>query len=258
VGVRYVAVSALSHDGLVRGHNEDSLVIGPWTLCATTTLTPQTMYFPVGDPLVVAVADGLGGHPGGEEASTLAVCHLARIGSALTDADAIREGVLACNDVVNAEAECHPDRLARGTTGAGMVGTDEQVFAFNVGDSRVYLFDDAGLTRLSTDDSEPASPGERRSPIVTQSLGGTLTAKTIEPHITSRPLTDGSRFLVCSDGLTDAIAESEISAILDGHDGGRAVFELWRATIEAGAPDNVTIVLAEICGEDDPSSDVRL
>ena len=44
--MRYVAVSALSHDGLVRDHNEDSLVVGPWTLCALTTLTPQTIYLP--------------------------------------------------------------------------------------------------------------------------------------------------------------------------------------------------------------------
>lgn len=255
--VRYVAVSALSHDGLVRGHNEDSLVVGPWTLCAATTLSPQTVYFPVGDPVVVAVADGLGGHPGGEEASSLAVSHLARIGTELTDEDAIREGLLACNDVVNDEAARHPDRLAMGTTVAGIVVTDEVVFAFNVGDSRVYLVDDEGLTRLSTDDNEPASPGERRSPVVTQSLGGTLAARSITPHISTRPVIDGSRFLVCSDGLTDAIDESEISTILGGHDGGRAIFELWRATIEAGAPDNVTIALAEISGADDPSADVR-
>lgn len=253
MGVRYVGVSALSHDGLVRDHNEDSVVIGPWTLCATTTLTPQTMYFPLLDPLVVAVADGLGGHPGGEEASSLTVGHLARIGTALTDADAIREGLLACNDAVNAEAACHPDRLAMGTTVAGIVVTDELIFAFNVGDSRVYLIDDTGLTRLSTDDSEAPSRGERRSPIVTQSLGGTLAARSIEPHVTDRPLTDGDRFLVCSDGLTDAIDEPEISTILQDHDAGRAIFELWRATIDAGAPDNVTIVLVEISEASDLS-----
>jgi PPM family protein phosphatase len=68
--MQYVAVSALSHDGLVRDHNEDSLAVGPWTLCAATTLTPQTIYLPIGAPVVVAVADGLGGHPAGEQASS--------------------------------------------------------------------------------------------------------------------------------------------------------------------------------------------
>lgn len=69
----YVAVTALSHVGLVREHNEDSLAVGPWTLCATVTQNPQTLVFPLGRPLVVAVADGLGGQPGGEVASALVV-----------------------------------------------------------------------------------------------------------------------------------------------------------------------------------------
>ena len=46
----YISVSALSHEGLVRDHNEDSLVIGPWTLCATVTESPQTLLFPLGTP----------------------------------------------------------------------------------------------------------------------------------------------------------------------------------------------------------------
>ena len=78
----YFAVSALSHPGLLRDRNEDSLVIGPWTLCATVTESPQTMLFALGTPLVVAVADGLGGHPGGDVASALVVRRIASLGPA--------------------------------------------------------------------------------------------------------------------------------------------------------------------------------
>ena len=57
----YLAVSALSHIGAVRDHHEDSLVAGPWTLCATVTESPQTLVFPLGTPLIVAVAHSVHG-----------------------------------------------------------------------------------------------------------------------------------------------------------------------------------------------------
>jgi serine/threonine protein phosphatase PrpC len=76
----YIAVSALSHIGAVRDHHEDSLAAGPWTLCATVTESPQTLVSPLGTPLVVAVADGLGGHLGSKAASALVVRRLAQIG----------------------------------------------------------------------------------------------------------------------------------------------------------------------------------
>src|SRR5258707_5186428 len=65
----YIAVTALSHPGAVRDNNEDSLVAGPWTLCATVTENPQTLFFPLGTPLVAAVADGLDGQPTGDLSS---------------------------------------------------------------------------------------------------------------------------------------------------------------------------------------------
>ena len=96
----YIAVTALSHTGAVRDHNEDSLVAGPWTLCATVTENPQTLFFPLGAPLVVAVADGLGGHPGGEVASAVVVRQLAQIGPSLDSEQAVHDALSACNRAV--------------------------------------------------------------------------------------------------------------------------------------------------------------
>jgi len=244
--MKFVAVSALSHDGLVREHNEDSLVAGPFTLCAITTLTPQTLWFPVDDPVVVAVADGLGGHPAGEEASALAVRWLAHAAANLTTEAAVRDALLACNEAVYADADRDPERLTMGTTIAGVVVTDQSVIVFNVGDSRVYRFDESGLVQLSVDDNEAPARGQIRSPILTQTLGGSWEVAPIRPHLVTQPLGDTARYLICSDGLTDAISDPAITAVLRDHDGGRAAFELWKATIAAGAPDNVTIALLNI------------
>jgi serine/threonine protein phosphatase PrpC len=247
--VRFVGVSALSHDGLVRDHNEDALVVGPWTLCASVSIVPATMFFPIGTPLVVAVADGLGGHPAGEDASSLVVAHLARVGAAVGTEAELREVLDECNRVVYAEAELDPERMAMGTTVAGLVVGETDVLVFNVGDSRVYAVEDGGITQLTVDDNEPPARGQRRSPVVTQTLGGRFDLGTIEPHISSRPIAAPSRYLVCSDGLTDPVDEATITDIVRDHGGGEAAFKLWQAAIQAGAPDNVTVALVEI-GDD--------
>src|SRR5215468_3706913 len=246
LGVRFVGVSALSHDGLVRDHNEDSLVVGPWTLCASVSLVPATMFFPIGTPLVVAVADGLGGHPAGEEASSLVVTHLARVGAAVATEAELRDVLEECNRAVHAEAEHDPERIAMGTTIAGLVVGETDVLIFNVGDSRVYAVEDGRITQLSVDDNEPPARGQTRSPVVTQTLGGRFDLGAIEPHISSRPSAAPSRYLVCSDGLTDAVDEATIAGIVHDHDGGEAAFKLWQAAIQAGAPDNITVALVEI------------
>ena len=137
-GTSFLTVSALSHEGLVRDHNEDSLVVGPWTVCASVTMTPETLVFPLVSPVVVAVADGLGGHPAGEHASSLVALELARVGPELSDEARVRAALVACNETVYREAAADPSRTMMGTTVAGVCVTADSVLVFNVGDSRVY------------------------------------------------------------------------------------------------------------------------
>lgn len=242
----YTAVTALSHAGLVREHNEDSLVIGPWTLCGTVTENPQTFLFPLGTPLVVAVADGLGGQPAGEVASALVVGRLARAGTSLDGADSVRHALNTCNRAVYEAASDDPEQATMGTTVAGVVVLPDSLLVFNVGDSRVY---DAGaepLRRLSVDDSPPPEPGRRTTSLVTQTLGGSRVFSAVTPHVEERPLAAEDRFLVCSDGLTDPVPDEVLDGLLRAHDDGRAAFELWKAAIEAGGPDNITLALIRI------------
>jgi len=242
--VTYLAVSALSHIGAVRDHHEDSLVAGPWTLCATVTESPQTLIFPLGTPLVVAVADGLGGHLGGEVASALVVRRLAQAGPLLDSEDRLREALTACNREVHAAAERDPALTAMGTTVAGVVVTAEHVLAFNVGDSRVYTAGPGGVRQLSTDDR--LADDDLPAGIVTQALGGSDELAAVDPHvITSAPSEDTS-YLICSDGLTDPLPAGVLGEVLAKHQDGRAVFELWKAAVEAGGPDNITIALVRL------------
>lgn len=240
----YVVVTALSHVGLIREHNEDSLVAGPWTLCASSTPTPQTFYLPLADPVLVAVADGLGGHPCGEDASALAVRRLARTPPQADEA-AVRAALADTNELIYAEAALAPQRARMGTTIAGVLIAEQGAIVFNVGDSRVYAIEESGLTKVSVDDNERPLPWQRRSNVVTQTLGGSVTDKSIDPHVVTRPLNVGDRYLVCSDGLTDAADEATIAEILREHRAGRAAFELWRAAIDGGGPDNITLAVVE-------------
>jgi serine/threonine protein phosphatase PrpC len=127
----YTTVSALSHPGLVRDHNEDSPVVGPWTLCGTMTEKAQTPGFPLGSPLVVAVADGIGGRPAGEVAGGLAVRHLASLGPTLDSEQAVRDAPDVCNHAVYAAADRDPEPATMGTTVAGVVVLAKELLVFD-------------------------------------------------------------------------------------------------------------------------------
>ncbi|UUN28151.1 PP2C family serine/threonine-protein phosphatase [Streptomyces sp. FIT100] len=242
----YVAVTALSDVGLIRDHNEDSLVVGPWTLCGTVTENPQTLLFALGTPLVVAVADGLGGQPAGEVASGLVVRRLASLGPSLDGEEAVHDALDLCNRTVYAVADGDPELTTMGTTVAGAVVLDGSLLTFNVGDSKVYDLAPDGLRQVSVDDSPPPAPGRRTTSAVTQTLGGSPVFSPVTAHVSVAPVTTGTRYLVCSDGLTDPVPDDEVEKLLRAHDDGRAAYELWKAAMEAGGPDNITLAVVRI------------
>ncbi len=246
----YVAVSALSHPGLIRERNEDSLVVGPWTLPCTVTENPQTLVFPLGTPLVVAVADGIGGHPGGEVASALVTHRLAVTGPVLSSEDAVRDVLRACNREVYEAAGVHGDELvSMGTTVAGVVVMPGSLLAFNVGDSRIFAAPQNAVEQVSVDDNPPLEPGQRTTSLLTQALGGSARYREVTPHLTASRLTPGDRYLICTDGLTDPLPSDVLDDLLREYDDGRAAFELWKAAITAGGPDNITLAVVRIADD---------
>jgi serine/threonine protein phosphatase PrpC len=137
---------------------------------------------------------------------------------------------------------------AMGTTVAGVVVQPDSLLAFNVGDSRVFDASDDGLVQVSVDDSPPHAPG-RTTSLVTQCLGGSPTYRDILPHVTAASLSPGDRYLICTDGLTDPLTTDVLDGVLRVHDDGRAAFELWKAAIAAGGPDNITLAVVRVGDE---------
>jgi serine/threonine protein phosphatase PrpC len=169
---------------------------------------------------------------------------LAEIGPLLDSEDRIREALEACNRDVHAAAARDPALTAMGTTVAGVVVTADGVLAFNVGDSRVYAAGPDGVQQLSTDDR--LSGGDLPPGIVTQTLGGSDEQAAVDPHLIKSPLSEDTSYLICTDGLTDPVPTDVIGQTLQEQEDGQALFTLWKAAIEAGGPDNITMALVRV------------
>jgi serine/threonine protein phosphatase PrpC len=159
----------------------------------------------------------------------------------LNSEDRVREALSACNDEVHAAAARDPALTTMGTTAAGVVVTADLVLAFNVGDSRVYAVGPGGVRQPSTDDR--LAGDELPAGLVTHALGGSDELTAVYPHLVTSPLSEDTSYLICTDGLTDPVPAGVLNEVLREHDDGRAVFELWKAAVEAGGPDNITIAL---------------
>jgi serine/threonine protein phosphatase PrpC len=251
-----VHVTAFTHVGRVRAGNEDAIVVGEWISDPEMT-APFTLSQRLADPLVCAVADGMGGHAAGEVASRYAARCL---GGESYDggAGAVAEALHAINAELYQAMAGEPSLAGMGTTVAGLVLWPTELVWFNVGDSRVYCCDGA-LTQVSIDDV-PAQAF--KTGVITQSLGGSLALKRVAPHVGREPLPVPSRWLICSDGLTDMLSDAEIARCLgeapdaandnlagQGVEGGApeaAALRLFDAAMAAGGVDNISLVIVGV------------
>jgi len=229
----------MTHRGAVRDHNEDALVVGAFTACEADMADPVTWEAPLAGPVLVAVADGMGGHAAGEVASA----HTVRTLAATTPPDLTRiASVLHRIDgELRAMARADAAVAGMGTTVAGVVVGPDGALRFGVGDSRVYREHGGYLAQISVDDRGPSGG-------LTQCLGGRRDGS--ELHATVEPLDGAGRLLLCSDGLSDLV-ELETMEQLLGQPGGaaRSVKALWAAAMNGSGRDNITVALVEILPE---------
>jgi serine/threonine protein phosphatase PrpC len=241
-----ITTSSASHVGMVREINEDRLLarsdIGLW-----------------------AVADGMGGHGGGDLASGALIAALDSIKSAETAAELLTQFE---RRVVRANAEVRA--LARAKA-LGLIGTTLVAILIRAphyaclwcGDSRGYLWRGGVLTQLTHDHSETQDLIDRgvldaseaknwpRRNVVTRAIGAAVEA---ELELDRGRVVAGDRFLLCSDGLTNHVADEEIAAAIGSSAPQKACENLVALTLQRGATDNVSLI---IVGCDDASQTIR-
>lgn len=242
-----VTVTALTHRGAVRQVNEDALVMGALTVAGGSMNAPARCLLPVQEPLVLAVADGLGGHAAGEIASEHAVHRMAESGFQLVGPEPMRTLLQHIDEEIREHSVQNEEFSGMGTTVAGLLLTEEGIYWFNVGDSRTYRIRNSHLEQLSDDDSPPTVPGEDGRPtstnFITQSLGGSSSTQ-MQPHVGQDHESGAEGWLMCSDGLSDLVTDDEMNQILAGADSDEAVVrDLWQAAMKASGRDNISIVL---------------
>jgi PPM family protein phosphatase len=205
---------------------------------------------------LAVVADGMGGHPGGETASGAAagILEATFVGHA---ADELTLGIRAANRAIWDRAAGHPELEGMGTTlcAVGLLD-DGRLSLAHVGDRRIYLWRAHALTRLTRDHSVTAEMVERGELTADEARGhahyGVLTcAVGVGPDVVIdssalRP-EPGDRVLLCSDGLFNELSEEEITADLAGNgDLGSVVDALVDKALGRGGHDNVSAVVAQV------------
>ena len=226
--------AALTHQGKVRPTNQDSLVIG------------QEMQ-------LYGVADGMGGHKGGETAS--AGCRdavLKALEGQKPSLEAMRVAIEQANSALFQQQKDDENLSGMGTTLSLTWMTEDRAYIAHVGDSRVYCLRDGELQQMTDDHSlvaelvrrgaltqEQAETHPLRN-VITRAVG---TETGIEIDLAVEERRTGDVWLICSDGLHGMVSDSDMKAILRDNKAEKAAELLMEAALEAGGRDNISVVV---------------
>lgn len=236
-------MAALTHRGLVRPNNEDSL------------------YYDVRDRVVI-VCDGMGGHAGGQIASELAVQVVSSSLRTLRPQDWLDEdrviettknAIFGANDHILSRASIDPTLCDMGTTIAMCAFMADRVITANVGDSRIYRIAGGAIEQVSDDHSlvgeriraGEMSAGSPEARMLANILTRALGMEHITVDITIEDLRDGDVYLLCTDGLSDMVDDEDMLVAVEEHDDLQlACVHLVELANERGGMDNITVALA--------------
>ncbi len=234
----FISWGARSDVGLVRGHNEDSFLLQA--------------------PLFV-VSDGMGGHAAGEVASSIAVETVGREAPATADDVLLGAAVESANRNVIEAAEQGIGKPGMGCTATAVIVEKNLLAVAHVGDSRAYVLREGTLVRITHDhsyveelvDSGQITADEARThpsrSIITRALGSD--PDMYADHF-SLEVNDGDRIILCSDGLSSMVPDSEIESLaVSSATPKQAADNLVAAALTAGGADNVTVVVVDILND---------
>lgn len=236
IALRYAARSDV---GLVRQNNQDSAYAGPHLL---------------------VVADGMGGHAGGDVASSLAIGELAPLDEESHGSDALqrlREAVMAAHRELLARVHEEPQLTGMGTTITALLRTGGRLALAHIGDSRAYLLRDGELIQITRDhtfvqtlvDEGRLTPDEAEQHPQRSVLMRVLSdvVDDVEPDLSMREARLGDRYLLCSDGLSGVVSHDTLAETLSADaDPGTSCEMLVKLARRGGAPDNVTCIVADV------------
>lgn len=243
-------VNAASHVGCVRQNNEDMVLVGDRFIrnevySDEVNLEDKNRY-------LLALADGMGGHNGGEVASsdTLANLHyyFYDMPAALDTSDfneAIFGWLVSINNIIDSKGRFALRYREMGTTLVALAYYENQFYWMNCGDSRIYRLHDGTLKQLSTDHSLTNLVGgsNEHTNYITNCIGGGCKTSYIDMVDCTEQVLPGDVFMLCSDGLTCMLSDKRIERLLTA---GTDAKGLCQAAIDAGGYDNVSVCLIKI------------
>jgi len=234
--------TGLTDPGLIRTVNQDDYHIDP-------------------DGRFFIVADGMGGHAGGQEASKLATeaiqAHLdEHWQSQVASEELIEQAFYKANQSILQDQQNHPERPDMGTTAVVFMFRQGQSWCAHVGDSRLYRLRSSKLEQITEDHTWVAramkagdlTPDQARTHQWRHVLSQCLGRKDLQQvDVQMMDVQPGDRLLLCTDGLTEELSDTLISSYIQPRlDGEEAAAMLIESAKEKGGRDNITVVIVEV------------
>ena len=237
--------------GMVRSENQDSYGV----------FSDGSVENPGVKGRLFVIADGMGGHRGGKQASSIAVNTVDEIYFSFPDSDvkaSLLQAAERANNRINEYTINHPDLIGMGTTLTIMVVTDTCGYIAHVGDSRVYRVTRESITQLTKDHSKVAemvrrgmiTPDEaRHHPERSQLYRALGTRPKVEVDILENiDLIVDEYFVMCTDGLYNHVENEEIREAVLSHPPGEAAEALVNMANQRGGQDNITVQVIQVRG----------